>query len=66
MISVGPVPLFANTMGEISFPIIRDMDTNGYERQHGSDMEVGSYDHRPILWEPDLLISKILKFNTCI
>jgi hypothetical protein len=29
-------------------------------------MEVGSYDHRPILWEPDLLISKILKFNTCI
>jgi glycine cleavage system aminomethyltransferase T/glycine/D-amino acid oxidase-like deaminating enzyme len=53
MISVGPVPLFADTVGEIVFPIIRDMDTNGYERQHGSDMEVGSYDHRPILWEPD-------------
>ncbi|HEX5644261.1 MAG TPA: FAD-dependent oxidoreductase [Erythrobacter sp.] len=53
MISVGPVPLFADTVGEIAFPIIRDMDTNGYERQHGSDMEVGSYDHRPILWEPD-------------
>jgi sarcosine oxidase gamma subunit len=40
-------------VGEIKYPIIRDMDTNGYERQHGSDMEVGSYDHRPILWEPD-------------
>ncbi len=53
MISVGPVPLFANTKGEIEYPIIRDMDTNGYERQHGSDMEVGSYDHRPILWNPD-------------
>src|SRR5207245_3316725 len=53
MISVGPVPLFADTVGEIKYPIIRDMDTNGYERQHGSDMEVGSYDHRPILWEPD-------------
>jgi glycine cleavage system aminomethyltransferase T/glycine/D-amino acid oxidase-like deaminating enzyme len=53
MISVGPVPLFADTVGEINYPIIRDMDTNGYERQHGSDMEVGSYDHRPMLWEPD-------------
>ncbi len=53
MISVGPVPIFADTVGEIKFPIIRDMDTNGYERQHGSDMEVGSYDHRPIHWEPD-------------
>ena len=53
MISVGPVPLFADTVGEIKYPIIRDMDTNGYERQHGSDLEVGSYDHRPILWDPD-------------
>ncbi|HYM49455.1 MAG TPA: FAD-dependent oxidoreductase [Candidatus Limnocylindrales bacterium] len=53
MISVGPVPLFSDTVGEIKYPIIRDMDTNGYERQHGSDMEVGSYDHRPILWDPD-------------
>src|SRR5437879_3095078 len=53
MISVGPVPLFAGTVGEIKYPIVRDMDTNGYERQHGSDMEVGSYDHRPILWDPD-------------
>jgi glycine cleavage system aminomethyltransferase T/glycine/D-amino acid oxidase-like deaminating enzyme len=53
MISVGPVPLFASTIGEIEYPIIRDMDTNGYERQHGSDLEVGSYDHRPILWEAD-------------
>jgi glycine cleavage system aminomethyltransferase T/glycine/D-amino acid oxidase-like deaminating enzyme len=53
MISVGPIPLFASTKGEIEYPIIRDMDVNGYERQHGSDMEVGSYDHRPILMEPD-------------
>jgi glycine cleavage system aminomethyltransferase T/glycine/D-amino acid oxidase-like deaminating enzyme len=53
MISVGPVPLFADTVGEIEYPIIRDMDTNGYERQHGGDMEVGSYDHRPILLEPE-------------
>src|SRR5207302_9504132 len=58
MISVGPVPLFADTVGEIKYPSVRDMDTNGYERQHGSDMEVGSYDHRPILWEPDEIPSQ--------
>jgi glycine cleavage system aminomethyltransferase T len=53
MISVGPVPLFADTVGEISYPIIRDMDTNMYERQHGGDLEVGSYAHRPIVVSPD-------------
>ncbi len=49
MISVGPVPLFADTAGEIEYPIVRDVDTNMYERQHGGDMEVGSYAHRPII-----------------
>jgi glycine cleavage system aminomethyltransferase T/glycine/D-amino acid oxidase-like deaminating enzyme len=53
MISVGPVPLFATTVGEIEYPIVRDMDTNMYERQHGGDLEVGSYAHRPIIVEPD-------------
>jgi glycine cleavage system aminomethyltransferase T/glycine/D-amino acid oxidase-like deaminating enzyme len=53
MISVGPVPLFADTPGEISYPIVRDVDTNMYERQHGGDMEVGSYAHRPIVVAPD-------------
>lgn len=53
MISVGPIPLLAEKPGEIYFPIVRDVDFNSYERQHGSDMEVGSYDHRPILMDPD-------------
>ena len=53
MISVGPVALFADTPGEISYPIVRDVDTNMYERQHGGDMEVGSYAHRPIIVPPD-------------
>ncbi|MBA3310306.1 MAG: FAD-binding oxidoreductase, partial [Nocardioidaceae bacterium] len=48
MISVGPARQLAEKEGEISFPIIRDMDTFCYERQHGADMEVGSYAHRPI------------------
>ncbi len=53
MISVGPHPIFAATGREIAYPIIRDMDTFCYERQNGSDMEVGSYAHRPILMNPD-------------
>jgi glycine cleavage system aminomethyltransferase T/glycine/D-amino acid oxidase-like deaminating enzyme len=53
MISVGPCEALAERPGEISFPIVRDMDTFCYERQHGSDMEVGSYAHRPILWDPE-------------
>ncbi len=53
MISVGPIALFAGTPGEISYPIVRDVDTNMYERQHGGDMEVGSYAHRPIIVSPD-------------
>jgi glycine cleavage system aminomethyltransferase T/glycine/D-amino acid oxidase-like deaminating enzyme len=53
MKDLGPVPAFANSKGDIEFPIIRDMDTNMYERQHGSGIEVGSYAHRPILYTPD-------------
>ncbi|HXY44596.1 MAG TPA: FAD-dependent oxidoreductase [Acidimicrobiales bacterium] len=53
MISVGPIPLFAGTVGEIGYPIVRDVDTNMYERQHGGDLEVGSYAHRAIIVSPD-------------
>ncbi len=53
MISVGPCPQLSGGQGEINFPIVRDMDTFCYERQHGADMEVGSYAHRPILWDPE-------------
>jgi heterotetrameric sarcosine oxidase gamma subunit len=53
MISVGPIALFAGAPGEISYPIVRDVDTGMYERQHGGDMEVGSYAHRPIIVAPE-------------
>ncbi|HLK00284.1 MAG TPA: FAD-dependent oxidoreductase, partial [Streptosporangiaceae bacterium] len=42
---------------EISYPIVRDVDYNMYERQHGGDMEVGSYAHRPIIVPPDTIPS---------
>jgi glycine cleavage system aminomethyltransferase T/glycine/D-amino acid oxidase-like deaminating enzyme len=53
MISIGPVPRFADVTGEIAFPVIRDMDSLMYERQSGADLEIGSYAHRPILMEGD-------------
>jgi glycine cleavage system aminomethyltransferase T/glycine/D-amino acid oxidase-like deaminating enzyme len=53
MIDVGPVPHFRDTQGVIEFPIVRDMDTNMYERQDGSGLEIGSYAHRPILHDPE-------------
>ena len=53
MIEVGPVPRFAGASTGIEFPIIRDMDAGMYERQHGTGLQIGSYAHRPILWEPD-------------
>jgi glycine cleavage system aminomethyltransferase T/glycine/D-amino acid oxidase-like deaminating enzyme len=53
MISVGPCPQLSGLEGEISVPIVRDMDTFCYERQHGADMEVGSYAHRAILMDPE-------------
>jgi glycine cleavage system aminomethyltransferase T len=53
MIDVGPVPRFADAKSHIEYPIVRDMDTNMYERQDGSGLEIGSYAHRAILHEPE-------------
>jgi glycine cleavage system aminomethyltransferase T len=53
MIDIGPVPRFADSKGMIEYPIVRDMDTNMYERQEGTGLEIGSYAHRPITLDPD-------------
>ncbi len=52
-VSVGPVPRFAEVRGEQAYPILRDMDSLMYERPNGSQMEIGSYAHRPIIVHPD-------------
>ncbi|HET7031188.1 MAG TPA: FAD-dependent oxidoreductase [Candidatus Limnocylindrales bacterium] len=53
MIDIGPVEQFEHTTGDVGFPIVRDMDTNMYERQHGTGFEIGSYAHRAILMDAD-------------
>ena len=50
--TVGPISMFEGTRGEINFPMIRDVDMNMYERQNGSDLEIGSYRHRTMIHEP--------------
>jgi glycine cleavage system aminomethyltransferase T/glycine/D-amino acid oxidase-like deaminating enzyme len=57
LVSVGPISFFEDFEGEISHPVVRDMDTQMYERPSGNDMEVGSYQHRPILWDVDEILS---------
>src|SRR5204863_8474883 len=52
MIDIGPVPRFRGAKSDIEHPIVRDMDTNMYERQAGGALEIGSYAHRPILYNP--------------
>lgn len=52
-VSVGPVPRFADVPGEQAYPILRDMDSLMYERPNGTQLEIGSYMHRPILLHPD-------------
>jgi glycine cleavage system aminomethyltransferase T/glycine/D-amino acid oxidase-like deaminating enzyme len=53
MIDIGPVQRFADARTLVDYPIVRDMDTNMYERQDGGGLEIGSYAHRPILMDAD-------------
>jgi glycine cleavage system aminomethyltransferase T/glycine/D-amino acid oxidase-like deaminating enzyme len=57
MIDVGPTRWFADTKEAIEYPIVRDVDTNMYERQEGTGLEIGSYAHRPIFYDPEDLPS---------
>ncbi|MFB6297384.1 MAG: FAD-dependent oxidoreductase [Salinirussus sp.] len=57
LVSVGPISFFEDFEGEINHPVVRDMDTQMYERPSGNDMEVGSYQHRPILWDVEDMLS---------
>jgi glycine cleavage system aminomethyltransferase T/glycine/D-amino acid oxidase-like deaminating enzyme len=53
MIDIGPVARFADARTLVDYPIVRDMDTNMYERQDGGGLEIGSYAHRPIMIDAD-------------
>ena len=60
MKDIGPVAMFADAKGDLEYPIVRDMDTNMYERQHGTGLEIGSY-----LWAR-LAVLVLLGFVQCL
>ncbi len=53
MVDIGPVPEFEDLPSALAYPVIRDMDALMYERQNGSDLEIGSYAHRAIPVQPE-------------
>ena len=53
MVDIGPVPEFEHLPSALAYPVIRDMDALMYERQNGSDLEIGSYAHRAIPVQPE-------------
>src|SRR5581483_2172402 len=53
LIDVAPGRPSAAARSHTEYPIVRDMDTNMYERQDGAGLEIGSYAHRPILHDPE-------------
>src|ERR1700759_725219 len=53
MIDISPGARFADARTLVDYPIVRDMDTNMYERQDGGGLEIGSYAHRPIMMDAD-------------
>ena len=52
MVDIGPVPEFEHLASALAYPVIRDMDALMYERQNGTDLEIGSYAHRAIPVDP--------------
>ena len=53
MVDIGPVPEFEHLASALAYPVIRDMDALMYERQNGTDLEIGSYAHRAIPVDPN-------------
>ncbi len=51
LVTVGPISVFEEYEGEIAYPFVRDVDCQMYERPKDDDLEVGSYQHRPMLWD---------------
>src|SRR5437868_4692245 len=53
MIDIGPVPRLRGAQSDMEHPIARSLGANMDERKAGGDLEIGSYAHRPILYDPE-------------
>ena len=55
-VKTGPIPELAGETDEVTQPIVRHQDHAMYFRQHGDCWGIGSYQHEPLLVDPDNLL----------
>jgi glycine cleavage system T protein len=56
-VRTGPIPELAGETREVAHPILRHQDKSMYFRQHADSYGIGSYQHEPLLVEPDDILS---------
>jgi glycine cleavage system aminomethyltransferase T len=59
-----PLPELANAQGEVEHPILRHQDHAMYFRQHKDAYGIGSYNHKPLLVDPNELVGVKLAERT--
>ncbi|MEM9006285.1 MAG: FAD-dependent oxidoreductase [Cyanobacteria bacterium P01_F01_bin.86] len=55
-VKTGPIPELASATEEATQPILRHQDHAMYFRQHGDCWGIGSYQHEPLLVDPDNIL----------
>jgi glycine cleavage system T protein len=56
-VRTGPLPELAGETREVVHPILRHQDKSMYFRQHADCYGIGSYQHQPLLVDPDDILS---------
>ena len=55
-VKTGPIPELATATKEVTVPIVRHQDHAMYFRQHQTCWGIGSYQHEPLLVDPDNIL----------
>lgn len=55
-VKTGPIPELAGMTEEVTYPMVRHQDHAMYFRQHGDCWGIGSYQHEPLLVDPDNIL----------
>ncbi len=56
-VKTGPIPELKGAIAEVEHPILRHQDRSMYFRQDGECYGIGSYQHEPLLVDPDDILS---------
>jgi glycine cleavage system T protein len=55
-VKTAPIPALAGITEEVTLPMVRHQDHAMYFRQHGECWGIGSYQHEPLLVDPDNIL----------